>query len=111
MCIRDRCFTTDSDDLLLLVATETGVIRTKLNGSSAEYIGGMLSIESNGRFVYPVFYLLSIHCMDFSVCALNNLPNIWDISCGIDLYVIYTLRARARSPRLCKSHKDLHHMI
>ena len=55
------CFTTDSDDLLLLVATETGVISTKLNGSSAEYIGGMLSIDSNGRFVYPVFYLLSIH--------------------------------------------------
>lgn len=39
----------DSDNFLLLVATETGVIGARINGSYAEMIGGRSSIESNGR--------------------------------------------------------------
>lgn len=38
----------DSDNLLLLVATESGVFRSRINGSSAAMVGGVLSIESNG---------------------------------------------------------------
>ena len=41
----------DSDNLLLLVATESGVFRSRINGSSAAMIGGSLSIESNGTRV------------------------------------------------------------
>lgn len=42
---------TDSDNFQLLVATETGVISARINGSSAVMIGGLSSTESNGRLL------------------------------------------------------------
>ena len=42
----------DSDNLLLLVATQNGVFRSRINGSSAAMVGGSSSVESNGAWVY-----------------------------------------------------------